>query len=392
MFCKETSKSIKNSKRKKMQEGFYSCNTPPYGYKKDPEEAGKLIVDKEAAKVVKKIFELKMEGFTHKKIAEYLNKKGVQTPARYLQIKGLSSDVDQIWTRPSVSKILCNKVYLGDCVRGKTQNISYNTKKRNHVKSKDFVIVKNTHEPIITREIFEEVHRNSKIYGMIKKTNKKIETKFGDYIYCHYCGKKIQKRNSRGKINLHCSNNRNSEELCKFAENYFYEQIEPLIINQIKETFEKYFRDNSIKLRVLKKYNSLKIEELISKSKEQDIEVRKATFKISKLYHDRLNGKISEEEYKKQYAQLLEDRKNANIQKEKADLELRKFRKKNDDINKTNKIKKIIKSLTSKDLTLEDIEQLIVKIELGKGSIYIHYKFEDIDEKKNPAMIEHHNH
>ena len=382
MFCKETSKSVKNSKRKKMQEGFYACNTPPYGYKKDPEEPGKLIIDREPAKIVKKIFELKIKGLTQKEIAEYLNKKKIQTPAKYLKIKGLSPDIVQIWTRASVGKILCNKVYLGDCVRGKTQNISYKTKKRIHVKRNNFVVVKDTHEAIITREMFEETHKNSKIYGITKETNKRIETKFGDYIYCHYCGKKIQKRNSRGKVNLHCSTNRNSEELCKFSENYFYEQIEPLIINQIKETFEKYFKDNSIKARVLKKYNSLKIEELMAKSKELDMEARKATFKISKLYNDRLNGEISEEEYKKQYLQLLEDRKKANIEKENTDLEIKNFQNKNNDMNKTNKIKKIIKSLTSEDLAPEDIEQLIAKIELGKGYIYIHYKFEDIDDQK----------
>lgn len=371
MFCKETSKSVKNSKRKKMQEGFYACTTPPYGYKKDPEEPGKLIIDKVPAEIVKKIFALKIKGLTQKEIAEYLNKKKIQTPAQYLKIKGLAPNIIQIWTRASVGKILCNKVYLGDCVRGKTQNISYKTKKRINVKRKNFVVVKDTHEAIIARELFEEAHKNSKLYGIIKETNKKIETKFGDYIYCNYCGKKMQKRHSRGKINLHCSSNRASKELCEFSENYFYEQLEPFIINQIKEILKKAFKDNNIKAIVLKKYNSLKIEELMAKSKEQDMEARKVTFKILKLYNDKLNGKISEEEYKKQYLQLLENRKKANIEKENTDLEIKNFQ--NNNIN--NKINKTIEQLTSEDLTSEDIEQLIKKIELGKDYINIYYKF-----------------
>ena len=70
LFCRETSKNIKKTKRKRMQEGFYACNTAPYGYKKDPEEQGKLIIDVYAAKIVKKIFMLKLEGYTDKKIAE----------------------------------------------------------------------------------------------------------------------------------------------------------------------------------------------------------------------------------------------------------------------------------------------------------------------------------
>ena len=379
MFCKETSKNIKNSKRKKMQEGFYACNTPPYGYKKDLEEQGKLIIDKETANIVKKIFELKIKGLTQKEIAEYLNREKTKTPSQYLKIKGLSKNISQIWTRISVGKILCNKVYLGDCIRGKTQNISYKTKKRINVKRNDFIVVQNTHEPIITREMYEKAHKKSKTFETITKTSKKIETKFGDYIYCYYCGKKVQKRNSRGKINLHCTNNRNSNELCDFSENYFYEEIEPLIINNIKETFQKYLKDNHIKTKVLKNYNFLKLQELNTKSKEQDKDVRKITLKISKLYNDKLDGIINEQEYKKQYLQLVEERKKATKEKEKTNLQIIAFQNKNCDIEKITKIKTIIKNLNSEDLTLEEVRELIKKIELGKGFIHIHYKFEDIN-------------
>lgn len=365
-----------------MQEGFYACTTPPYGYSKDPEEPGKLIIDKEAAKNVKKIFELKIKGLTQKEIAEYLNKRKIQTPAQYLKVKGLSTNIVQIWTRSSVSKILCNRVYVGDCVRGKTQNISYKTKKRINIKRKDLIIVENTHEPIITREMYNEVHNGNKVFGTTKENVRKIDTKFGNYIYCYNCGKKIEKRNVRGKIILHCSSNRNSEELCNFSENYYYEKIEALIIKHIKETFEKYFKDNSIKMRILKKYNSLKIAELISKSKQYDMEARKVTFKVSKLYNDKLSGKVSEEKYKKHYEQLLEERKKANTEKENADLEITKFQNENSNMKKMNKIEKIIKSIKYEDLTPEDIEELITKIEIGKGDLYIHFKFKNIDCKK----------
>lgn len=388
MFCKETSKNVKNSKRKKMQEGFYACNTPPYGYKKNPDEQGKLIIDEESAKVVKMIFELKLRGLTQKEISEYLNKKNIKTPAQYLRVKGLSTDISQIWTRASIGKILSNRVYLGDCIRGKTQNISYKTKKRINVKRKDFIVVENTHEPIITREIYYKVHSNSKSWGITREMSKNIETKFGKYIYCYYCGKRIEKRNSRGKINLHCSSNRNSKELCDFSDNYFYEQIEPLIINHIQKSFEEYFKENTVKLRTLKKYNNLKLKELESKYKEQEMALRKTTFKISQLYNDRLNEEISEYDYKKQYEYLLEERKQYNNEKNDTEQEIEKFKDKNINIGKSNQVKKIIKSLTNESLTSEDIEKLITKIELGKCFIYIHYKFKDIDRQRLPTTLD----
>lgn len=170
--------------------------------------------------------------------------------------------------------------------------------------------------------------------------------------------------------------------MCEFSRNYFYEPIETLIINQIKETFERYFKESSIRRGLLKRYNSARIKELEEQSKKQGLEARKITFKISELYNDRLNGEIGEEEYKQKYEMLTEARKKMNSEKEKVDLEIVKFQNKDSDVKKINKVKKIIKSLKSEDLTQEDIEELISKIELGMDYLCIHYKFEDIDSQK----------
>lgn len=382
LFCRETSKNIKKTKRKRMQEGFYACNTAPYGYKKDPEKQGKLIIDVYAAKIVKKIFMLKLEGYTDKKIAEELNKKQIPTPLEYLKVKGFSDDVNKIWTRTTVNRILRNIVYTGACVRGKTQNISYKTKKRIFVKSKDFIITENTHDAIISKEIFDQIHANNK-YGITKDEVKEIETKFANYIHCAYCHKKMQKRKQNNKTNLHCLNNRLSDELCQFSDNYFYEQIEPLIIEEILKTFEKYFKDNILRERILKKYNSIKIQELTDKIKKQDMELRRIMFKVSQLYNDRLSGVINEEQYKEQYKILINNRKEIENNKKKLDLELDEL--KNSGIQQTSKkdiIKNLLKKIKKNDFTSEDAKEIIKNIEIGKGFIIIHFNFSDIEDKK----------
>ena len=116
--------------------------------------------------------------------------------------------------------------------------------------------------------------------------------------------------------------------------------------------------------------------------------LRKTTFKISQLYNDRLNEEISEDDYKKQYEYLLKERKQYNNEKNYTEQEIEKFEDKNINIGKSNKVKKIIKSLTNESLTSEDIEKLITKIELGKGFIYIHYKFKDIDRQRLPTTLD----
>ena len=87
-YCKNTSDAIKKSKRRKMQEGYYNCNTAPFGYNKDPDNPGKLIIDKESSKTVKKIFELKLNGYTISQIVKYLDENKYITPAEYLKIRG----------------------------------------------------------------------------------------------------------------------------------------------------------------------------------------------------------------------------------------------------------------------------------------------------------------
>ena len=129
LFCRETSKGIKKSKRKKMSEGYYSCNVAPFGYKKDSDNVGKLIIDETASKIVRRIFKLSLNGRTAKQIADIFNKEEIITPAEYLKIKGSENRTKKIWTRAMVTRILTNEVYTGKCLRGKTKNISYKDRK-----------------------------------------------------------------------------------------------------------------------------------------------------------------------------------------------------------------------------------------------------------------------
>lgn len=382
LFCRETSRSVKKSKRKKMQEGFYACNTAPYGYKKDPDVPGKLIIDKNVAKYVKKIFDLKIAGFTIKEIAEEFNKEKIETPVQYLKVKGLSNDRNQIWTVSTVSRILRNSVYTGDCIRGKTQNISYKTKKRVFIKRQDFIVTENTHEAIISKEVFDKVHNNN-VFGITREENNIIKTKFADFMCCAYCQKKIQKRNQRGKINLHCSNNRISDELCKFKKNYIYEQIEPLILGEIEKTFDKYLQNNTIRDRLLKRYNTIKVKELSNELKDKEFEIKKITFAVSKLYNNRLSGEINEEEYRVQYTDLINKRKELESSKEELNLSLKNFEMKESEFkNKNDIIKNLMKKIRKGNFTSEDTKEIIKKIDIGTNFLVIHYNFSDMDDKK----------
>lgn len=377
LYCKETSKSVKKSKRKKMSEGIYSCNVAPFGYKKDLDNPGKLIIDEFASKIVKRIFALTLKGKTAKQIADLFNKEKVITPAEYLKIRGLENRTNKIWTRGMISRILINPVYTGKCLRGKTQSISYKSKKRINIRREEQIITENTHKAIISCETFDAIHNNNK-FGKIKGESDGIDAKFAPYMFCGECKKKMSKRRSRNFINIHCPLRDETNYLCSNNKLYKYEKLEELIIDNIRKEFDMYLKKNKLNSNLMKKYNMIKLNEIDNKLKEFNKELGMTKFKISKLYNDRLQESISEENYKKIYNELINSRKELTENIEMLENEKNNINDDSKTKSKITKIKKILKNLDKEFLTEEDIGELIEKIYLYDNHIHIFYKFEKI--------------
>jgi len=380
LFCKETSKGVKRSKRKKMTEGFYSCNVAPYGYIKDPENPGRLIIDEVASKNVKRIFYLTLEGKTAKQIADLFNKEKIITPAEYLKVKGLENRTKKVWTRSIISRILSNEVYTGKCLRGKTQNISYKSKKRICIKRSEQITTDNTHEPIIDKEIYNKIHDNNK-FGKTANGKVDMNAKFSEYIYCGKCKEKIAKRKSRNFINVYCPSRNESDYLCSNNTLYKYEELENLIIKDIEKQFTEFFKKHNLNTSLMKKNNDMKIKKIDNQLKDLNKELGLLKFKISKLYNDRLQESILEENYKKLYKELIQKRKDINDIIENLESEKEKINS-DDNIAKIKKIKKILKNINKESLSKEDISELVNKIEVYENYIHIYYKFEKIPHRK----------
>ena len=381
LFCKETSKSIKKSKRKKMTEGIYSCTVAPFGYKKDVDNPGKLVIDKFASKIVKRIFALTLEGKTAMQIADLFNKEKIITPAEYLKIKGLENRTKKIWTRTMIARILANPVYTGKCLRGKTQNISYKSKKKIYIRRDEQITTENTHEAIISSEIYDKIHNNNK-FGRVNGEYESVNAKFSLYMFCGECENKISRRRSRNFINVFCPSRNETNFLCPNNTLYKYEDLEQLIIDSIRKEFDIYFKKNNLNPSLMKKYNIIKVNEIDNKLKELNKELGMLKFRISKLYNDRLQENIPEENYKKIYNDLTKSRKELSEDIESLESEKAKINNDSENISKIKEIKKILKNLDKEFLTEEDIGELIEKVYLYKDHIHIFYKFEKMPSKR----------
>ena len=160
MYARDISRKIRTALRAKAQDGQYIGSFAPYGYRKSSEDKNRLEPDEDAAVWVRMIFSMAAEGGTTKEIVEALNRKGVLIPLDYRRSKQGMAITARPWTPSGVCKILRNATYLGHTVQGKTEKVSL---KSGYCRSKpreEWVVARNTHEPLISAEIFALAQRH----------------------------------------------------------------------------------------------------------------------------------------------------------------------------------------------------------------------------------------
>ena len=380
-YCRDTSIAVKKTKRKRMEEGYYFCNTAPFGYKKDPNNPGKLIIDEESSKTVKKIFDLKLKGYTCNQIVDYLEKNNYITPAEYMKIRGLEHiNNKNVWRRSTITRILCNQVYLGHCVRGKTQNISYKSKDRIYVKRNDFIITKNTHEPIISEEEFEKIHNTQK-YGVAREYNK-TDYLLKDLVYCKNCGKKLIFKTIRKGNEMYCRNNDENSKLCSNDCKIDYKLLEKKALEYISNLYNEYIKDNKVKDNLYKRYIKNTINKLEEELKQLNISFEQLKFRIASLYNQRLLEKINEDEYKNKYTNLSKQRKELSEKITNKENEIKSEKNKINTINNKKDILKKIEKIEKKDFQNINISDVIEKIEIFKNDVIIKFKFSELGKIK----------
>ena len=162
LYSRELSAKVKNAKRMRAEKGLFLSPFAPYGYVKDPENKNRLLIDEEAAAIVRRIFALTIDGAKPSEIAAMLNREGVPTPMLYKRAAGCSRDrwpsihEENFWTVGNICKILRDERYIGKCVYGKRERDmvgNWHTVKRS---KSDWVVVDETHEGIVSKADFQK--------------------------------------------------------------------------------------------------------------------------------------------------------------------------------------------------------------------------------------------
>lgn len=204
-YAKDISKKVRSSLITKKKNGEFVGKIAPYGYIKDPNDKHKFLIDENVSHIIKKKFNMILDGKSRKQVADFLNNNDIQTPSEYLKIY-TNKDIATMkkWNSEMVNSILRNENYTGTLFQGKKRKLNYRVDKKINIDKEDWIVTEKHHEAIISKEDFDKVQ---KILDRKSKVNKdgSIDILSG-ILKCKCCGSNMIKRTSKGKVYYYCSN------------------------------------------------------------------------------------------------------------------------------------------------------------------------------------------
>ena len=314
-YAKDTSKKCKAVKRSHMQQGFFIGSQPAMGYIRDPEDKHKLVIDEEGAKIVRRIFHRYSIGDSARHIADTFNKEGIPTPRVYFfnrigKPNPYTSD-SQKWGSNTIIRMLGNQVYVGHMCQGKRTKKSFKMKRRDVVPKDEWVVVKNTHEPIIDEITWDRVQA-------VLKRNKRRSTPtlrddmtialFSGKVRCADCQAVMTYTYSKNTVykpyyKYRCSTYSNQGKTACSYHAILEDELYAIVLSEIQK-FSKIasmYEDELLKKLIdinsdIKLKNNSFLEKQVRRTNR---EINGTTQRIDVLIDQMANGNISEQMFKK---------------------------------------------------------------------------------------------
>lgn len=372
-YAKDTSKKIRSVLKAKGNSGKHLSVIPPFGYKKDPNDKEKWIIDEDAAQIVRKIYRLYLDGNTMGGIARMLTAERIETPKLYAENRGIkhykTATYPEIWSRISVEYILSNYEYTGSTVNFKTKRKSFKNKKQWIQSKENWAVFEGTQEAIIDKETFETVQ---KMRGTKRAYTKFNEVNiFSGLLYCADCGGKMtirRRKEDRRKDAFICSTYRKKKKNLCTEHAIKVSALEQIVLQDIRKVCA-YVR--AYEQEFLEDFRKCSVKESARLQSAAKSELKKAESRLSeiekiivKLYEEKVCGRIPEERfellaknYETEQAELkqkTEALKASLIAAKETDSSLAKFIS-------------LVRSYTEvKELTPEILNSFIDKIYIGK--------------------------
>ncbi len=314
MYAKDISKKIKSVKHDKQRKGLFIGGKAPYGYVLSSTEKNVLLIDEEAATIVRRIFEMAVEGISCREIAVTLNNEGVPTPGTYANLPHIRTGTYAgLWSSERITYTLKSEMYIGNMVQGKMKKISYKTKKCHKIPPESWIIVKDTHPAIVDKAVFDKVQ-------LLIKSRSQTRSRTHDYllkglIFCKECGYPL------GVINRPLSGGVHAlYTVCRTYQRFTnlhrctchcirIETITNAVMQRVKmvcKQYASYANLEGIADKALLERKAYKAYE--DEAVKLNSAISRMTAELDKLYADRLSGLLEDEDFKRFYSRLREER------------------------------------------------------------------------------------
>lgn len=303
-YLEDMSDNIRSVLTNRRKNGFHIGAFALYGYQKDPDQKGHLIIDEEAAAVVREVFTLFSQGYGKTAIARLLNDRGIPNPTEYKRLHGLRYQQPKkknstLWKYFAISNMLTNEIYIGNMVQGKYGSVSYKTKQNRPRPKEAWYRVEGTHEPIIDRALWDRVQ------ALVAQRAKPFDVGtiglFAKKARCANCGDTMRSGKTSpkrgGKHYLQCANRHIAKDAC-IGSFIAVDKLEQLVMEELKRLSAEYLDKDELERNI----------EFCENLQEQKARLRTdlAVYQkkieeyakgIRELYMDKVRGLISEGDF-----------------------------------------------------------------------------------------------
>ena len=294
---------------------------PPYGYMKDPDNPKRWIVDDEAALVVKRIYNMTLDGLGTEQIAAQLERDGILTPRAYWLQKGVKrpGKGKQLpptrWNSSTITKILSLQEYCGDILNFKTYSKSYKNKKRIDNDRENWVVFKDVHEPIIDRAVWEQVQQKRGTRRR-RRTNDGEKNMFSGLLVCADCGNNLHYHFNQGNPEIkyfNCSNYKGNRGTCTSTHYVHVDFLEQVVLGEIKRLtkFASHYEDDFVKAVMGSSQQSVALDRRLKEKELASLQARDEELDglFERIYEDNVSGKLSDDRFSKMSRRYEDEQK-----------------------------------------------------------------------------------
>ena len=304
--CAETSDKVREVFDMKRRNGEHIGSFAAYGYLKDPDDKNALIVDEEAAAVVRDIFNMFLDGMSKNAIVHHLNEHGVLCPSAYkrerLGLKYQNPSLDPskrpLWCAMSVTTILKNRMYCGDMVQGRYRMKSYKVHVQELVPQDEWYIVENTHEAIIDRDTFDKAQRLLLRDTRTGPQQKKLYL-FSGFLKCADCGKAMTRSKVGNIVYYYCRTYKDQSKNACTKHTIKHNRLEAAVLYAIQQ--QVYLAvDYSKTIEQINKAPLVKSQskKLLDAIEQKERDLSKITRYKQAIYQDWKDGEITHSDYR----------------------------------------------------------------------------------------------